>query len=277
MSAAATPRRIGTREPISPQRNIPSSNLPSEEKSGDGATSTICISTSPARPMNWRDGQTILPLPDALCEIATISVCVACHGNPSHLHPYFGVDRVRSANANHGRFHLLPLSFLAFADLPYSNFSFPARHLCALGRPPGVVTYKYDNASPEIVPPAWGVGFFTISKPAVGKHTVVLSYPAQSDYASAAPQTVSYTCLVSLAKQDTSAIALLLPPYTWADMVKWRSFRKPPPAFPTRQQQNLRVPHPRDVFVFVASRYLLEANRSASAKTESAGSFLPSC
>jgi len=72
----------------------------------------------------------------------------------------------------------------------------------------GVITYQYDNGSPKAVPLVFGVALFTISKPAVGQHSVVVSYAAQTNYAAANPQTESFT--VTLAPVNVG-----LTPSTW--------------------------------------------------------------
>jgi hypothetical protein len=66
-----------------------------------------------------------------------------------------------------------------------------------VGVPPGVITYTYDNSSPKTIPVVSGVAGFTIPKPAIGQHTIVVSYAAQSTYAAAGPVTENFT--VSLA------------------------------------------------------------------------------
>lgn len=66
--------------------------------------------------------------------------------------------------------------------------------------PTGVATYTYDNGSPKTVRLDFGVGFFEISKPAVGQHTVVVSYAAQGNYMAAASQTEKFTVTTAPAK-----------------------------------------------------------------------------
>jgi hypothetical protein len=80
-----------------------------------------------------------------------------------------------------------------------SSFPYGADYYCGAytssnaGPAQGVVTYKYDNAAPVTVPLTWGVALFTISKPPVGSHTVVVSYAAQTNYAAAGPQAEKFT------------------------------------------------------------------------------------
>ena len=59
--------------------------------------------------------------------------------------------------------------------------------------PTGVITYTYDNGSAKTVPLLFGIGLFQIPKPALGQHTVVVSYAAQGNYAAAASQTEKFT------------------------------------------------------------------------------------
>jgi sugar lactone lactonase YvrE len=60
-----------------------------------------------------------------------------------------------------------------------------------------VITYKLDNAALVTVPLSGGVANFTIIKPAVGAHTVVISYAAQGgangNYGAATPKMESFT------------------------------------------------------------------------------------
>jgi hypothetical protein len=66
--------------------------------------------------------------------------------------------------------------------------------------PTGVFTYKYDNGSAKTLPLFFGIGLFEIEKPAVGQHTIVVSYAAQGNYAAAASQTEKFTVTTALAK-----------------------------------------------------------------------------
>ena len=56
-----------------------------------------------------------------------------------------------------------------------------------------MITYTYDNGSPKSVPLFFGIGLFEIPKPALGQHTVVVSYAAQGNYAAATSQTEKFT------------------------------------------------------------------------------------
>ncbi len=58
---------------------------------------------------------------------------------------------------------------------------------------PGTITYRYDNGAPVTVTLAGGTASFVISKPPVGAHSVVITYPAQGNYAAATPQTFNFT------------------------------------------------------------------------------------
>jgi hypothetical protein len=65
------------------------------------------------------------------------------------------------------------------------------------GLPQGVVNYKYDNGAVQTIALASGVAELTLPKPAVGQHSVVVSYSAQGIDAAASQQTEMFT--VSLA------------------------------------------------------------------------------
>ena len=55
------------------------------------------------------------------------------------------------------------------------------------------ITYSYDNQAPISVPLNNGAADFSIPHPAVGPHTVVVSYAAQGNYAAASPVQKSFT------------------------------------------------------------------------------------
>ncbi len=80
-----------------------------------------------------------------------------------------------------------------------ANFPYGADYTCGAyassnaGPPPGMITYAYDSGSPVTVPLGFGVAIFTIAKPPVGQHKVVVSYAAQGNFAAATPQTDSFT------------------------------------------------------------------------------------
>ena len=58
---------------------------------------------------------------------------------------------------------------------------------------PGKITYTYDNGAPVSVAMSGGTASFSITSPAVGTHTVVVSYAAQGNYAAAPSQTTKFT------------------------------------------------------------------------------------
>ncbi|WP_263358983.1 Ig-like domain-containing protein [Acidicapsa ligni] len=57
----------------------------------------------------------------------------------------------------------------------------------------GYITYSYDNAAPVKVPTFLGLALFSLHKPSIGSHTVVVSYPAQGSYLTAPPRTEKFT------------------------------------------------------------------------------------
>ncbi|MFZ0747332.1 MAG: Ig-like domain-containing protein [Terracidiphilus sp.] len=61
------------------------------------------------------------------------------------------------------------------------------------GAPLGSITYVYDGGTPVTVPLSSGSVNFTIPKPLVGNHSVVVTYPAQTNYAAAGPKTQNFT------------------------------------------------------------------------------------
>jgi hypothetical protein len=80
------------------------------------------------------------------------------------------------------------------STIPYGTDYFCGVYANSDGAPPsGNITYTYDNGAPKSVRLDFGIGLFTISKPAVGKHTVVVSYAAQGNFSAAQPQTEIFT------------------------------------------------------------------------------------
>jgi hypothetical protein len=95
-----------------------------------------------------------------------------------------------------------------------ANFPYGADYTCGAyassdaGPATGAVTYSYDKGTPVSVPLQWGVALFTIAKPAVGQHSVVVSYAAQGNFAAATPQTESFTV-------TPAPVNVALTPSTW--------------------------------------------------------------
>jgi hypothetical protein len=61
----------------------------------------------------------------------------------------------------------------------------------------GAITYTYDGGAPISATLASGSTSFSIARPTVGPHTVVVSYPAQGNYAAATPLTLHFTVVAS--------------------------------------------------------------------------------
>lgn len=67
-----------------------------------------------------------------------------------------------------------------------------------LGLAQGVMTYSLDGGTPVTVPlGTLGVAQFTIAKPALGTHHVVLNYAQQTNFAAAGPLTETFTVTVA--------------------------------------------------------------------------------
>jgi hypothetical protein len=81
------------------------------------------------------------------------------------------------------------------------NASFPygANYQCTVnvssnaGAAQGSITYSYNGGSAVAVPLSGGNAQFTITEPTVGTQKVVISYAQQSNYATAIPQTETFT------------------------------------------------------------------------------------
>jgi sugar lactone lactonase YvrE len=95
-----------------------------------------------------------------------------------------------------------------------SSFAYGANYQCTInvssnaGAPLGSITYTYDGSSPVTVPLSNGNAQFTLTKPIVGTHTVVVAYAQQTNYAAATPQ--SETFMVTSAPVNVS-----LTPSSW--------------------------------------------------------------
>jgi hypothetical protein len=96
-------------------------------------------------------------------------------------------------------FTVKPASVTLYVECPGSTLSYGQDYGCAVlatsqgSIPAGVITYTYDNGSAKTVSLFFGIGLFEIPKPALGQHTVVVSYAAQGNYAAAASQTEKFT------------------------------------------------------------------------------------
>jgi len=57
----------------------------------------------------------------------------------------------------------------------------------------GIITYQYDSAAPVATALNGGTASFTIPAPALGTHTVAVSYPAQLNYTAAPTRSINFT------------------------------------------------------------------------------------
>ena len=62
----------------------------------------------------------------------------------------------------------------------------------AAGPPRGSITYTLDGGSALSQPLFFGATLIVVHKPAAGSHTLTVSYPAQTNYAAAGPQTETF-------------------------------------------------------------------------------------
>ena len=74
-----------------------------------------------------------------------------------------------------------------------ANFSCNIYTKPVLAGNPGKATYTYDNGAPITLNMTNGTAAFSITKPTVGAHTVVISFAAQGNYLAAPSQTVHFT------------------------------------------------------------------------------------
>jgi hypothetical protein len=77
---------------------------------------------------------------------------------------------------------------------PYgTNFQCGVYASSNAGAPQGMITYSYDGGAPISLPLVAGAANIVIPKPPVGTHSLVISYPAQTNYAAAGPLNESFT------------------------------------------------------------------------------------
>jgi hypothetical protein len=80
------------------------------------------------------------------------------------------------------------------ASFPYGgNYQCTVNLSSGGGTPSGSITYSFDGGSPVAVPLVNGNAQFTITQPAAGGHTVMVTYAQQTNYSAAAPQTEAFT------------------------------------------------------------------------------------
>jgi len=95
-----------------------------------------------------------------------------------------------------------------------SSYPYGANYQCTVnassnaGAPQGSINYSYDGGVPVSVVLNSGSAQFSIVLPAVGSHTVIVSYPEQGNFAAASPQTETFN--VTLAP-----VVVALTPSSW--------------------------------------------------------------
>jgi hypothetical protein len=78
-------------------------------------------------------------------------------------------------------------------NYPYgANFQCGVNTSSNAGPPQGVVTYQYDGATPVSLPLQSGVAQFTLVKPPVGTHVLIIGYAAQTNFAAANVSKVTF-------------------------------------------------------------------------------------
>ena len=85
---------------------------------------------------------------------------------------------------------------LACWNTPYpygADFHCVVNASSTAGAPKGSITYQYDTTSAVTVPLASGAATIVLPKPPVGNHTLVVTYPAQTNYAAAGPKNQNFT------------------------------------------------------------------------------------
>lgn len=84
-----------------------------------------------------------------------------------------------------------------------SSVAYGNNYACAVGLAyeiglvKGTLNYSLDGGAPVTVPVTFGLALFNITRPALGAHHLVLSFPAQTNYTAAGPQTETFTVTVA--------------------------------------------------------------------------------
>ena len=97
------------------------------------------------------------------------------------------------------------------ASFPYGgNESCSVSASSNAGSALGAITYTFDNNAPVSVPLSNGTTQFTISTPATGSHTIVISYAQQGNFAASGPNTQMFTVNPGADADSAYALQLLL-------------------------------------------------------------------
>lgn len=78
-----------------------------------------------------------------------------------------------------------------------NNYACAVALVYEIGLVKGTLNYSLDGGAPVGVPVNLGVALFSVTKPSVGAHHLVLSFPAQTNYSAAGPQTEAFTVTVA--------------------------------------------------------------------------------
>ena len=95
------------------------------------------------------------------------------------------------------------------ASFPYGgNYQCTVNVSSNAGSAQGNITYSYDGGAPVALPLSGGGAQFTLTEPPAGNQNVVISYPQQTNYAAAQPQTENFTV-------TSAPVQVSLTPSTW--------------------------------------------------------------
>lgn len=95
-----------------------------------------------------------------------------------------------------------------------ASFAYGANYQCTVnlssnaGAPLGSISYVSDGGSPVAAALSYGNAQFTLTKPNVGSHTLVVSYAQQTNYAAAKSQTETFTV-------TSAPVTVSLTPSSW--------------------------------------------------------------
>ncbi|MGA7159207.1 MAG: pectinesterase family protein [Acidobacteriaceae bacterium] len=185
-----------------------------------GATNvTVCVAgngPTPTGTVQIDDGSTVL---------TTLSLqgngCAYWYISPGLKVGPHSITSVYSGNKNYAAGASAP-ALLTVSPIPVkmsvscwnSSFPYGGNYQCTVngssnaGAVQGSITYSYDGGATVAVPLSNGNASLTITKPAVGNHTVAIGYAQQTNYAAASSQTEKFTV-------TAAPVIVALSPSTW--------------------------------------------------------------
>lgn len=127
---------------------------------------------------------------------------------------YMGDSNNKSGYSAAVQLTVSPVPVTLTASCWNSPYPYGANYQCGVyassnaGSPQGSVTYSYDGGAPVSLPLVSGAANIVIPKPPVGTHTLIIRYPAQTNYAAAGPINESFVV-------TPAPVTVLVTPSSW--------------------------------------------------------------